>query len=147
LRRRIAVVHRTAEKPYEGPDPIVGKPEPRRGGRGSVEFDGKPLAQHRKIEGQGGIPHEARVGAVAPYFHAGGREEHVPRHIADRARLVLSETRLAGGSGLVQKNIKAGFILVAKMVGHPSRAMEFADIDAHAIPFAPRRRQAQHILR
>ena len=111
----------------------------------------KPVASrspsYREIKGQGGILHEARIGAVAPHLHAGGREVHVPWHVADRARLVLAQTRLAGASNLFQQSAEAGFVLLAKMMRHPAGAMEFADIDAHAVPVAPRHRQAQHILR
>src|SRR6266851_2504804 len=147
LRRWIGVIHRIGEQPDQGPEPVVRKAQPRRGGRVGVEFGGQPLAQHCKIEGQGGVLHEARVGAVAPNIHAGRREVHVPGHIADRTGPVLAQAWFAVASDLFQQNAEAGFGLVAQMMYHPARAMEFPDLDAHAVPSAPRHRQAQHILR
>ena len=70
----------------------------------------------------------------------------MPGHITDRARLVLAQPRLAGAPDLFQQSAEAGFGLAVKMVGHPAGAMEFVNVDAHAVPVAPRRRQAQHIF-
>ena len=62
-----------------------------------------------------GVLHEARVRAVAPYLHAGRREVHVSRHIADWTGLVLAQAWLAVASHLFQQNAQAGFGLVGQI--------------------------------
>src|SRR5260370_2794620 len=69
-----------------------------------VEFRGQPFAERHEIEAQGNVFEEALVGAEAPQIHACEREDHLPGHIADRAGLILAQTRLAVASDLFHQS-------------------------------------------
>src|SRR6476661_912831 len=87
------------------------------------------FVQRREIQGEGSIPHVARVCTVTPYIHAGWREVHVPGHVANRAGLILAQPWLAGASNLFHKSTETGFGLVTQVMSHPAKAVEFADVD------------------